>query len=207
MEAQAFEYLGKIFTPSQKIKGGFNAISKGIWGNVQSKGAIKLNLYMENEFIWEDFYAIAKKNGCGKIDTFFVDGEERIPCGTWLAFWNKPSEKTVNLLNFWDNIEYAKLENNKAELRLCLVDLFKAKSKELDLSLLKSNFNVCGIEVQVSFCCGKLMINNDFEILNHKVPYQTNLKRLFKVNNNKHRDNEVKRFLEEVTKQYLPQWN
>ena len=203
MEPQAFTYKGKIFQPHQKLAGGFDILSHSLWGNTNSKGAEKLDVYIKG-FNHKEFYQVAKQNGADKFDTFMVEGEERLPCGGWLAFYNRPSSGLVNKIQLFDDIFYAKQNGIKKDLSNILVKLFKLKSLENSTSLMEQDFKVCEQNCWVAFVCGDVLLNGCLILNGRRDISDKNIcYKLFKVGKNKHKQLEVERFLENIYMKYF----
>lgn len=87
-QPQPFEYLGKLFTPVETLRGNFVEKSKHIWGNHETLA--KLDSVNKNGYSHSDFYKVARKAGAGRIDTFLLNGEKVIPCNK-LMYYGQPT--------------------------------------------------------------------------------------------------------------------
>ena len=74
--ARVFEAFGLVFKPIKtlpKAEAKFEVVSPFLNGN-----------YVPEGWNYDEFYKIAKKNYCGTVDLFMVDGVVRIPATNYL---------------------------------------------------------------------------------------------------------------------------
>ena len=83
MKPKTFEYLGKLFTPTNKTY---------CWDEKLQKLEGQVNL---SGYSYKEFYRIAKENGCGKEDVFIMDGEKVIPCSYFLFYFGSTPQKNI----------------------------------------------------------------------------------------------------------------